>query len=118
MPFKDTEDRKSYFEKYNKEYYQKNKEKMNTNTRKHNAKRRKIAVKWFEDYKSKTPCSNCGLIDHRVLEFHHPNGRKEGERCVGASKDRIARLQKEIDGTIPLCANCHRITHYEMRQNK
>lgn len=76
-------------------------------------KRRDNLAEWFEGIKKGCKCSKCGTDDFRVLEFHH-NGDKEfnvseGPRR-GLSKKKII---EEIKKCETLCANCHRILHYE-----
>lgn len=64
--------------------------------------------------KQQLRCSDCGIEDYRVIEFHHVNPN-EKEYLVsdlvrhGAS---IKTIQSEIDKCTPLCANCHRIFHW------
>lgn len=76
---------------------------------------------WFQDYKKTLKCKNCGNSDFRVLDFHH-NGIKEKESEVStwASNGRrsIENIKKEIEKCDVLCANCHRILHYEERSEK
>jgi hypothetical protein len=71
----------------------------------------------FNEWKKTLKCSRCGIKDHRVLEFHHTNPSEKEyavsnmiERGLGKEK-----LNKEISKCDVLCANCHRITHYEIR---
>jgi len=62
-------------------------------------------------------CFLCGYkkcID--ALEFHHLNSSKKE---FGISKDGLtrswARVQKEIENCILVCANCHRELHSQKR---
>ena len=64
----------------------------------------------------KTRCQRCGNDDKRVLDFHHLHGKDKGVatlRVAGYSRKRIVA---EIEKCIVLCANCHRIVHWEERQ--
>ena len=69
-------------------------------------------------------CSKCGYADERALQFHHRNGDgarhrgRRGVRCgwwlhVQIVKRASARKRLEL-----LCANCHMIADYELRQEK
>jgi len=61
----------------------------------------------------KSRCADCGNNDKRVLDFHHLNEKTKGVatlRVAGYSRDRIV---KEIKKCIVLCANCHRIKHWD-----
>lgn len=64
-------------------------------------------------------CADCGIVDHRVLHFHHVGGDKSATIAtvvrLGWRKERI---QSEIDKCIVLCANCHAIRHYLARKEK
>lgn len=79
--------------------------------------RRQKKVEWLQDYKKTLSCENCGISDHRVLDFHHEYGDKEFNVCEGASHAlSLSRIQEEIGKCQCLCANCHRILTYEERQ--
>jgi hypothetical protein len=62
-------------------------------------------------------CKHCGNADVRVLDFHHID-RSSKEASVdtmvkqGWSKERILQ---ELAKCEALCANCHRILHWEER---
>ncbi len=80
-------------------------------------KRRKAISEWFSDFKQTLSCAHCGNDDFRTLEFHHKNPDEKDfnlgdAKHHGLSKDRIMREAKKCD---VLCANCHRIHHYEER---
>lgn len=100
-------DRNEYIRKHyqsNKQYY-KDKAKVN--------KERNVA--WLKQYKSDKKCIKCGFSHLAALDFHHRNPEdKHDQICVMArSGCSIERLQKEIDKCDILCANCHRILHYD-----
>ena len=72
----------------------------------------------YQALKAELKCSACGNQDHRVLEFHHTDkGLKEYSVAEKAGSFSMERLKKEIDKCICLCANCHRILHYEEKQS-
>jgi hypothetical protein len=60
-------------------------------------------------------CGRCGFADFRALEFHH---RQRGEKDSNVSDMvrgamSLENIRQEISKCIVLCANCHRIEHYE-----
>lgn len=65
-------------------------------------------------------CADCGITDVRVLEFHHTNHdgylvkRKNGGGS-GRFARQISRSGARIDGIDMICANCHRIRHWDVR---
>lgn len=77
--------------------------------------RRKRIHDWFESFKKDQKCSRCGNCDYRVLEFHHVNGDKEENVSVLVSRApwSLERIKAEIEKCEVLCANCHRIIHYD-----
>jgi hypothetical protein len=72
---------------------------------------------WIIDYKVQRGCSNCGIIDPRVLDLHHSDESKKTftvayfRRALG-----FERIKREVEKCEVLCANCHRILHWEKRQ--
>lgn len=74
--------------------------------------------KQFDDYKSTLRCIKCGFSHFAALDFHHRDANEkefsisEGLLIKGYSLD---RLKLEIAKCDVLCANCHRIHHYEVR---
>ena len=80
--------------------------------------RRKKLRRWLEEYKTTLFCERCGFDDFRALEFHHTGGKEKdfniGDMVrLGLS---VARIKEEIEKCTILCANCHRIEHYDERQ--
>ena len=101
----------------NKTYYRLQCKKCTSKIRK---KRRNEIKNWFNDWKKTLHCKKCGNDDWRVLEFHHRN-REEKEFAIGAvlnngiSKEKLMAEANKCD---VLCANCHRITHWEENNKK
>lgn len=71
--------------------------------------------KWIEDYKGERQCENCGLSDYRVLDFHHHDELVNKDFEVANFRVGFERLKREIEKCVLLCANCHRIEHYELK---
>ena|SRR3989344_4855880 len=69
---------------------------------------------WVINYKTQRGCSKCGVTDPRVLDFHHRDENNK-EFTVGYVRRSVGfeRLKREIEKCEVLCANCHRILHYE-----
>ncbi len=76
--------------------------------------RRQSIFEWFKAIKKNSSCAQCGNNDFRVIEFHHSDGNKEFNVSEGVMKGLSReRILAEIAKCTPLCANCHRILHYE-----
>jgi hypothetical protein len=79
-------------------------------------KRAKIKS-YVAEYKSKTPCNDCGNIFHpAVMEFDHIGDDKKFNisRCKNTWKATIAEMAKcEL-----VCANCHRMRTINRRGNR
>lgn len=80
-------------------------------------KLRKKYNQWLIDYKKKNKCSKCGIIDYRVLEFHHPKNKDKEFNIGDAFKNGygLGRIKKELKKCIIVCANCHKTIHYKNR---
>ena len=72
-------------------------------------------------------CIDCSLETNwvEVYDFHHPPGTKNGNKCISKLiNEREWRctgafcLKLEADKCDLLCANCHRIRHAEMQDDK
>ena len=64
------------------------------------------------DYKKRIKCSQCGLKDYRVIDFHHIRDKEFAISKMVYRGYSWKRIQKEIDKCVPLCSNCHRIEHH------
>lgn len=75
--------------------------------------RRESIRNWVLEYKKKSKCVDCNSKDFRTFEFHH-EGNKEFNISDGVNRGfAISKLEEEISKCVVLCANCHRIRHYE-----
>ena len=96
--------------KYDKDYYQNNRDKIQKSNKAYKLKIRK----WFKEYKKTLECTQCGESHWACLEFHHPHNNKDkavsNMAAAGYSKNRI---MKEINKCVVLCANCHRKVHHK-----
>jgi len=97
---------------YAKNHYKENKEKYLESSRKARLKKRQ----WYENFMSDKFCSNCGINDIEVLEWHHLNADdKVKEVSHLMHKKGMNAILDEIKKCICLCANCHRKIHYNER---
>jgi hypothetical protein len=72
----------------------------------------------WDDYKATLKCTKCGFNHHAALDFHHEDpSTKEGDVNRYVSNGQFKRAYKEIEKCIVLCANCHRVYHFEERKN-
>lgn len=111
MPFKDEAVRKAKQKVYARKWYESNRREVINNSRKARDKNR---TEWIA-YKSKQRCSHCLKKHPAIIDFHHVI--KEGKRSVNrlaARQRNIAEAIREAEEKcIPLCANCHRVLHWE-----
>jgi len=109
MPYKDLEKRREC----RRRWYSNNKE----SEKKHVKRRKREIKKWFDNYKLTLKCSKCSESHPSTLEFHHNIGNKEkGIAELTHNGYSIERIKKEMSKCIVLCANCHRKTHFKMKQ--
>jgi len=115
MPYKDPEVRKIKQAIYKKRYYEANKESHLVRTKRNRAKRKK---EW-DEFKASQKCTKCGIQHPALIDFHHVirDGDKQSVNKLVAN-GRFARAMEEIKKCIPLCANCHRMLHWQEAQTK
>jgi hypothetical protein len=119
MPLKDryqSEKWKEYQRNYQRGWHQR-----------HRAKRlarmyeRKAAIHdYVQDIKSQLRCVDCGERHPATLQFHHLNSEDKVFNISYAANRGFSldRIKKEISKCIVLCANCHAIRHFHMRNKK
>jgi hypothetical protein len=95
---------------YDKEWYQKNKEKRCRQIREKNKKtfhaNREKVVRYLDLH----PCVDCGEKDIVVLDFDHRAGEQK-VRAIGSMLPKFyswEKIEKEIQKCDVRCANCHR----------
>lgn len=110
MPHKDTEERKAYRRRYHKEWYERNKEEQRERIR---GNRKRYRAEWNK-FKSEQVCSHCGASHPAVIDFHHENPAPDDKKINKlTSNGQYKAARKEVEERcIPLCANCHRILHW------
>ena len=111
MPYKDKEQRKKHNKEYGAEWYQRNREKTLERSR----RRRKQKRQEWGDFKAGLSCFFCGFSHPAVIDFHHKNAKGETKVSHYVQQGQWKRAYQEVRKCIPLCANCHRILHYNER---
>ena|SRR5579885_2089913 len=116
--FNTVEERRAYW----RDWYERNKhrEEYKAYDRATKKRIRKERKEWYLDLKKELKCERCGIDDFRVLDFHHKDpASKEKEVSImalrAASKEKILA---EIAKCRVLCSNCHRIEHWEEKNNQ
>lgn len=100
--------------KYRLDYYYRNKQKQIDRQLKY----KRETTEWINAYKETLYCESCGMSFEgkgECCDFHHidPALKDFGIANMGTySKQTILA---EIAKCIPLCANCHRTTHKNLR---
>ena len=117
VPFKDPEKRKAYNKRYHKKHYRRNPEYHKNRVR----ERKKEIRLWFDKYKESLNCFRCGQSGAEcswVIEFHHRNPLEKRDLVTYMVANGYGResIMREIRKCDPVCSNCHRIIHYEEKQ--
>lgn len=95
-----------------KQRYQANKEKWAERQR----QLRKRIKEYIWDIKSKSKCCKCGVNHPAVLDFHHRDPSQKDAELADMMKNKwsIERILIELAKCDVMCANCHRLVHYEL----
>jgi heterodisulfide reductase subunit B len=113
MPYKDLKVRKTKGAGYSKKYYEANKAKALIA----NAAHRKRKRMEFQNWKATLSCSQCGFSHVAALDFHHTDAKaKDGIVSDLVRMGRFKKAKAEAEKCIVLCANCHRVHHYEEKK--
>ena len=112
MPYKDPEKRKAYHKAYNKIYYADNRDYFIVKAK--NQKKRKR--EWFERIKADMKCQQCGTNHPATLDFHHHEDNKLFTVSEGLDRYSEKKMLDEIAKCEVLCANCHRIHHWDIHK--
>jgi hypothetical protein len=110
VPSQKTEEQKARHREYNRRWYQKNRDKHMAAV---NANRKREKREWTE-FKSSLSCTSCGIKHPAVIDFHHLV-RDDSYQSIHKliRNGRFTAARAEAAKCLPLCANCHRITHYD-----
>ena len=84
--------------------------------------------KWYSEWKSAQGCKICGDKRHYVLDLHHVDNRREGDKYRLLSRiissgtlsfeTRKKKILEEAENCIIVCSNCHREIHFLEKENK
>lgn len=95
-------------------HYQQNKEKIKAKVKAYKTKKRE---EW-KAYKKSLSCALCGAAHPAIIDFHHvvrdDPDKKKVHQLVKEGK--FPQAHEEIKKCLILCANCHRILHWEERE--
>lgn len=114
MPYKDANVKKLKHAEYSRDYYLKNGEKV----RKRASELKREKRKEWAEFKSTIKCTNCGFSHSAAIDFHHVDRTNHKSVNLLAQQGKYKEAVEEIKKCIPLCANCHRIVHYEEHKEK
>lgn len=99
-----------------KKWYDKNKESERGKAKVRQKQRRTDFNKWYLEYKSSLSCIQCGFSHPAALDFHHRDKReKDFDPSQLIKYQNKERFLNEVEKCDVLCANCHRILHYNER---
>ena len=114
MPYKDKEVKKAKHQEYSRNHYEANKEAIKAQL---NARRKQLRAEWYL-FKSALKCIKCGFSHIAALDFHHTDpSKKDGIVSKLISDGRFRKAREEASKCEVLCANCHRIHHYQEKKN-
>jgi hypothetical protein len=108
MPFKDIEKRRKYHSEYNKEWYIKNKKSRIKRIR----ERKREIREELKRYKHENKCEVCREDHPSALDFHHVGDKSHLVSVMIGDGYSIESIMKEVAKCKLLCANCHRLEHY------
>jgi hypothetical protein len=113
VPYKDPVKRDAMAKVYKARWYQKNKQVTKERTR---ANKKKQKVVW-DAFKASQACSHCGTTHPSgvIIDFHHVDRTDKQSVHHLVKNYQFAAAMEEVKKCIPLCANCHRILHWEER---
>ena len=121
MPFKDrsryqSEEWKEYQRNYQRSWHQRHKAKRLARI----YERKAATYEYVQEIKSQMCCADCGQRHPATLQFHHLNSEDKMFNVADAVRNGISldTIKKEIKKCIVLCANCHAIRHYNIRNKK
>lgn len=112
MPYKNPIVRAQKNAEANKRWYQKNKVKHKAGT----AKNRKDYRALWVEFKETQECFMCGFDHPATIDFHHVI--REGKLVVSTlvrNGSYSKAMEEVMTKCIALCANCHRILHWQER---
>ena len=106
MPHKCPEEARAWRRKWWKQAHN-SREKQNAAAR----QRREAINTFLRAHKVEVGCADCDYCAHHAaLEFHH-----EGQKDINLSLAKsLGQARREMAKCVVLCANCHRLRHWQM----
>lgn len=92
---------------YDKEHYEKHKQRYSTIKNSHSRNRRLRNMQYVVDYLRKNACCDCGETDFIVLEFDHKKD-KHNNIAEMIKANSLKMIKDEIAKCDVVCANCHK----------
>ena len=77
-------------------------------------------IQWYRDLKASLECEKCGFKHPAAIDFHHIDPKTK-EFSIGSelyNGKSIESIKEEMKKCIVLCANCHRIEHWNIEEEK
>jgi hypothetical protein len=114
MPYKDESVRKAYYKQSSRKYYEANKEKVRAAIKKVN----KTKKEEWQAFKATLKCEVCGENHPAMLDFHHRDPKEKTYSVSRLVSDRsYTKAMEEIKKCAVLCANHHRLLHWNEMKN-
>ncbi len=114
MPFKDDQVRRERQREYSRRWYLSNKPKAMAAV----ARRKKEQRGRWEAYRADKACAHCGFSHPAVIDSPHViRENKPSVNDLAVKHGNVsAAIREAEEKCIPLCANCHRILHWQERR--
>jgi len=109
------DDYREYRQEYESNWRYHQEEHLHDYESKRNINRRELWRKFMADKK----CAKCGMNDSRCLQWHHRDPSQKSFTITSAfycRRKSWKSIMDEVSKCECLCANCHFITHAELRQ--
>ena len=81
------------------------------------SEKKKQVREWWQEYKKQFKCA-CGESHPACIEFHHHENNKEDNVSYIINSGSKVKALEEIAKCTPMCSNCHRKLHYDLKQEK
>lgn len=101
--------------KASRKHYEANKELTKQRTKENRKEYKKI----WQTFKAHISCVKCGMSHPACMDFHHEDPNTKTGAVNQFVRDKSwKKAYEEAAKCIVLCANCHRIHHYDLHQAK
>jgi hypothetical protein len=78
------------------------------------SEKKKQIREWWREHKKQFKCA-CGESHPACIDFHHPDNNKEKDVSTLFNEGAVKKGLEEIKKCIPICSNCHRKLHYDLK---